>query len=115
MPDFPLQGMGIEEKTISAQFECFMHPIKVRILDNEYMIKSQEEEERVHEIAAYVNDKLLEIIEQTEGLTESKRAILVALNIASDYFQVIKERDDLRSRIDQKTESLIHSIDSMMD
>ena len=91
-----------------------MQPIRVRIRDYEYLIKGEENEEQVYRIAEYVNDKLKEIEEETRGLTEKKAAILAALNIASDYFQLLKERDEMLSNIRKKTETLIYNIDSAM-
>lgn len=90
-------------------------PVKVRILDNEYLIKSEVEDiEEVYRIAEYVNEKVNEIIENSEGLSEKKTAILAALHIASDYFQVLKDRDDLLANIHQRSKALIYSIDSLM-
>ena len=91
-----------------------VQPIKVRILDHEYLVKSDEDEEQVHRIADYVNDKLIEAKDHTKGLSEKKTAILAALNIASEYFQLLKEQDDLLVRFRQRTESLIQNIDSVM-
>jgi hypothetical protein len=39
--------------------------------------------------------------------------ILTALNIAGDYFQALKERDDLLDNVRERSESLIHNIDSL--
>jgi cell division protein ZapA (FtsZ GTPase activity inhibitor) len=90
-------------------------PVKVRILDNEYLIKSEDEDiEEVYKIAEYVNEKVNEIIQNSEGLSEKKTAILAALHIASDYFQLLKERDDLLANIHQRSKALIYSIDSLM-
>lgn len=90
-------------------------PVKVRIFDNEYLIKSEEEDiEEVYKVAEYVNQKIQEIIENSEGLSEKKTAILAALHIASDYFQLLKERDDLLANIHQRSKALIYSIDSLM-
>lgn len=89
-----------------------MKQVKVKIYDQEYIIKSEENQEPLDRIADYVNEKLREIEDNTEGLSEKKMAILVALNIASDYFQVLKERDELSKNIRQKTASLIDHIDS---
>ena len=88
-------------------------PVKVKILDNEYLIKSEEDIEKVNEIAEYVNNKAREINDSTEGLSEKKTIILTALNIASDYFQVLKERDALLTSIRQRSEALICNIDSL--
>jgi cell division protein ZapA len=90
-------------------------PVKVKILDSEYLIKSDEEDiEKVYKIAEYVNEKIKEINDSTEDLTAKKTAILTALNIAGDYFQVLKERDDLLINIRERSEALIHNIDSFM-
>jgi cell division protein ZapA len=90
-------------------------PVKVTILDNEYLIKSEEDDiEKVYKIAEYVNEKIKEINDSTEDLSAKKTAILTALNIAGDYFQVLKERDDLLISIRKRSEALIHNIDSFM-
>ncbi len=91
-----------------------MQPIKVKILDQEYLIKSEEDSEQVYRIAEYVNEKLREIKDNTEGLSEKKVAMLAALTIASEYFQLLKERDDLSTNIRQRTKTLIYTIDSVM-
>ena len=91
-----------------------MQAVKVRILDREYLITSEEGQEQVQRIAEYVNEKLREVRDNTEGLSEKKTAILAALNIASEYFNLLKERDDLLARLQQRTELLIHNIDSVM-
>jgi cell division protein ZapA len=88
--------------------------VKVRILDREYLVTSEEDQEQVQRIAEYVNEKLREVQNDTEGLSEKKTAILAALNIASEYFLLLKERDDLLARLRQRTELLIHNIDSVM-
>ncbi|MEE9420070.1 MAG: cell division protein ZapA [Desulfatiglandaceae bacterium] len=89
-------------------------PIRVRILDHEYLLKSDENEELVQEIAQFVNDKLMEIGHGTDRLSEAKVAILAAFHIASDYFQVLKERDGLKRDIQERARSLNYQIDSIM-
>jgi cell division protein ZapA (FtsZ GTPase activity inhibitor) len=90
-------------------------PIKVKILDNEYLIKSEEEDiEKVYKIAEYINEKVNEINNNSEGLSEKKAVILTALNIAGDYFQALKERDDLIDNIRQRSKALVSNIDSSM-
>lgn len=91
-----------------------VQPVKVRILDHEYLVKSQEDDEEVYRIAEYVTEKLREIKDNTEGLSERKTAILAALHIASEYFQLVKERDELVDKLRQRTEALIYNIDSAM-
>ncbi len=91
-----------------------MQPIKVRILDSEYLIKTEEDEEWVLRIAEYVGAKLKEVQEHTDGLTGKKEAILAALDIASDYFQLLRERDQTQATLRKRTETLIGNIDSVL-
>ncbi len=98
----------------SGGVTTLQEPVKVKILNQEYLIKSEEDTEEIYKVAEYVNEKLNEIKDNAEGLSEKKTAILAALNIASDYFQVLKERDDLSTNIRQRTKALIYNIDSVM-
>ena len=89
-----------------------MEPVKVRIHDQEYLLKSDGDADQIEEIADYVNRKLTDVQEGTEGLSDRKVAILAALSIAGEYLQVRKERDEIKGRIRKKTDTLINIIDS---
>jgi len=91
-----------------------METVKVRIRNAEYLVQGEDGEQQVQRIADYVNDKLKQIEQSTEGLSEKRTAILAALDIAGDYFQILKEREDLVSKLRNRTQILIHSIDSVM-
>jgi cell division protein ZapA len=91
-----------------------MEPVKVRIRNTEYLVQSEDNEEQVQKIADYVNDKLKEIEEGAEGLSEKRTAILAALDIAGDYFQILKDKEDMLASLRQRTQSLIRSIDSVL-
>ena len=91
-----------------------MQPIKVRIFGHEYLLKAEEDAARALRVAEYVNEKLKEVQDNVEGLSEKKMAILVALNIASDYFQLVKEREEMLADIRRRADLLISNIDSTM-
>jgi len=86
--------------------------VKLRIRDQEYMVKSDGSEEEILRIAEYVNAKIEEA--STEGLSEKKTAVLAALHIASDYFQALKEKEEAFARKRKQTEALINHIDSII-
>jgi len=88
-------------------------PIRVRILDHEYLLRSDEDEERVKEIAEFVNAKLTEIKNSGASLSEDKAAILAAFYVASDYFEVLKEREALAKQIEARIRALNDQIDSV--
>ena len=90
--------------------------IKIKILDNEYLIRSKgNDTENVYKIAEYVNEKLKETDENSSGISEKKAAILTALNIASDYFNLLDERNKLLEEIQNKSQSLISVINSKIN
>jgi cell division protein ZapA len=91
-----------------------MEPVKVRIRNAEYLVQSEDNEQQVQKVADYVNEKLKEIEEGAEGLSEKRTAILAALDIAGDYFQIVKEKENLLASLRQRTQSLIRSIDSVL-
>jgi cell division protein ZapA len=91
-----------------------MESVKVKIRNAEYLVQGEDDEQQVQRIADYVNDKLKEIEQGTEGLSEKRTAILAALDIAGDYFEILREKEDLLSKVGQRTRSLIRSIDSVM-
>lgn len=87
-------------------------PIRIRILDHEYLLRSDEDEDRVKEIAEFVNAKLGEIRNSGANLSEGKAAILAAFHVASDYFQALRERDELAKYVESRIRSLNEEIDA---
>jgi len=93
-------------------------PVKVIILGQEYLIRSDEDGELVHKIAAYVNEKVDEIRTQSDGLSDKKIAILTALNIASEYFQLLddlNEREKLSADIHNRMKKIMININDVID
>ena len=69
--------------------------VRVKILDHEYLIRSEEEEAQVRQVAEFVDETFREIRDNSQGLSETKTAILAAFHIASEFFQALKDRDVL--------------------
>ncbi len=85
--------------------------VRVEILGREYVVKGDEGEERVRKVAAYVNQKIKEISESAKTVSTLNAAILAAMNIANDYFQILEEEKTYRQDYDSKAEHLIALID----
>ena len=90
-------------------------PVKVIILDQEYLIRSDEDKELVTKIADYVNEKITEIRAQSAGLSDKKLAILTALNIASEYFQLLDESEKLSADIYKRMKKIMVNINDAID
>ena len=86
---------------------------RVEILGREYTVKSDDGEERVKKIAAFVNQKIKEVTEKTQTVTSVNVAILAALNIADEYFRSIEKQSRIQN-IDARSGRLIELIDAQL-
>lgn len=79
--------------------------VVVSIFDQEYVVKSQEEEQYVRELAAYLDRKMRDIQEKSPHLTPHKVAVLAALNLVDELFKVRREYEGLLELIEQTKKS----------
>ena len=87
-------------------------PVRVKILDQEYLIRSEEGEEQIKRVADFVDERFREIRAQSQGLSDTKTAILAAFHIAGEYFQVLNDRNDLEKDFQNRVRALNMHIDS---
>ena len=85
--------------------------VTIRIKDTEYSIRGSDDREQMLKVAEYVDKKLREISEFKQELSEDKKAILTALDIAGDYFQLIKEKEVLLAEINNRSKRLLQHLD----
>jgi cell division protein ZapA len=88
--------------------------VTIKIRDREYTVRGADEKEQMVTVAAYVNQKLQEISGSSKGLNDEKTAILAALDIAGDYFQLIKEKEDLLREINNRSQKLILNVNTLL-
>jgi len=89
-------------------------PIRVRILEQEYLVRSDGDEEGVQKIARFVDECLRRVRAGSEGLPEKKAAILAAFNIASEYFQAVEEKEALAKDIQARAAALVRQIEQSL-
>jgi len=85
--------------------------ITIRIKDTEYAIRGSDDREQILKAAEYVDKKLREINKFKAELSEDKKAVLTALDIAGDYFQLIKEKEVLLAEINNRSKRLLQRLD----
>jgi cell division protein ZapA len=88
--------------------------VKIEIFGQEYTIKSDADEHHVRMIANYLNEKIDDIISNTDVTTRFNVAILAALNVAHDYFSLKEDHERLIEAVENRTKKLIQSIDSQI-
>ena len=72
--------------------------VKVKIYGQEYVIVGEKTKEEIIQVAAHVDMKMQEVTEAAKaaGVVPSNIAVLSAVNIASEYFQVLEEMEELK-------------------
>ena len=86
---------------------------QIKILGQELAVLSDAEDEQVHDIVSYVNDKMEEILKSSSGLRTLDVAILAALNISEEFFKLKGVSEDLCDRLERRSEQLIQLIENV--
>jgi cell division protein ZapA len=85
--------------------------VKVNIYGNEYSIMGEAEPEYILKLAEYIDTKMKEIGKSVTSGNTAQVAILAALNIADEYFQLQNIKSDVTGEMEQKTKALISMLD----
>jgi len=72
--------------------------VKVKIYGQEYIIAGDMPKEDIIKVAAYVDNKMMEIAESAKaaGAATSNVAVLSAVNITSEHFKMLEDMEDLK-------------------
>ncbi len=73
---------------------------KVEIFGQEYKIKGAGDPGYIHRIAGYVDSKMREIAHSSGIMSQSRIAILAALNIADELYQEREGREKVKEELD---------------
>ena len=85
--------------------------IEVSIFGQNYTILGDAAPDYMNELARYVDDKMREITKQTSTISSAKVAILTALNLADEIFQLREEQTKLDNDLVKRSKNLIEIID----
>jgi cell division protein ZapA len=88
--------------------------IHVSIFGVEYSIKGDVDEETTRQVAKYVHAKMTEIHENTASHDHLKIAVLSALNIAGELFE-LKKKEEEEGRILQEMKGKVNSLSGKID
>ena len=65
---------------------------QVEIFGQTYSVRAEGESGYIHDLARFVDSRMKEVAEKTATVDTTKIAILAALNISDDLYQVEKKR-----------------------
>ena len=91
--------------------------VRVNIFGQEYVIKTTADPQYIKEVAAYVNEKMIEIEESGIDATSQqlKIAVLASMNITDELFMRKKNQSNLINKIETKTLAITEFIDEKIE
>ena len=87
--------------------------LKVKILGQDYVIRSSAGQKYLNEVSAYVNEKMEEIM--ASGIDNSQQlriAVLAAMNITDELFSYKKDKQKFVDKVEAKTLAITEFIDN---
>ena len=76
----------------------------VKIFGQVYNLTCEGQEDYLKELAAFVDSRMREIARTTQNVDTLKTAVLTALNIADEYFQLKKTTEHSQSSVRNESE-----------
>ena len=84
---------------------------EISILNQKFVLKSEDDEKYLHKIADYVNQKAYEIQANAQSVSTLRVALLVALNLADEYFKLQKKQKEKSEHLEIEVQKLIAMVD----
>lgn len=88
--------------------------LTVEIYGQTYQLRGEGREDRIYELADYLDEQMNEIAEQTSEVDSLNIAILAALNIADSYF-TLRESGEPGEIPEGKVNNLIEMLDDCLE
>jgi cell division protein ZapA len=89
--------------------------LRVNIFGSEYVLRADENEAYVKQVAEYVDEKMREIDRSQAINSNLKIAILAALNIADELLQSQEYREKLVKEIDEESREMNRSLEEALE
>ena len=87
---------------------------RVKVFDQTYSIRAEKDPEYISRVAEFVDGRMREIAQGTSTVDTLRVAVLAALNIADEYFQLRQKYSDTDKAIGQKALALVGALDQIL-
>lgn len=85
--------------------------IEIKVLGQKFTIRSDSDEDYVHEVAQFVDQKMTEVASSSKTVSSLNIAILAAMNIADEFMKYKKDKEKVCDIAEKKIKSVIELID----
>ena len=85
--------------------------VNIRILGQEYKVKTGGDDKRIQSLSRYVNEKVLDVQHSGNAISTMELVAVVMLNMADDVMNAKAELQTYKETIAGRIDQLIHNID----
>jgi cell division protein ZapA len=89
--------------------------VKIEIYDQTYSIQADGNENYLNELAAYVDGKMRTVAEAARTVDSLKVAVLAALNIADEMFQLKQRQEKLEGPLRKRVEKCVALVEKALE
>lgn len=90
-------------------------PVKIEIYDQVYNVSSEQNEEYLKELAAFVDGKMRSVAEATRMVDSLKVAVLAALNISDELFTLRQRQQQIEGPLRQRVEKCVAIVEKALE
>ena len=90
--------------------------LKVKILGQDYGVRSSAGQKYLNEVSSYMNEKMNEV--KASGIDDSQQlriAVLAAMNITDELFTYKKEKNIFIEKVEAKTKAITEFIENRIE
>lgn len=87
--------------------------VTVEILDQKFTFMTDASPDRVEKVAEFVNNALSQALARSKKPTAYHAAILVALNSADRYFELLEKHDEFKSSVSDRSKKILGMLESV--
>ena len=91
-----------------------MKSIKIKIYNREYNIKTDADEEYIHSLASFLEERLKENTSQVIDLNIPYPLLLAVFQIADDFFRTKTELEEFKKRAEDRSKQLVRILDDAL-
>jgi len=88
--------------------------VEVKIYNQTYYIRGEGDAEYIHELAAYVDQRMNEVAAGTMTADSLRVAILAALNIADELYKMRRKIDQIDNTINERSTEFSQLLDNLL-
>ena len=91
-----------------------MRRVRISVLNNDYFIKTDADEEHMNQIANYLEGKFKEASPGSENVVAPRQFLLATLKIADEFFKLKREFEEFKKSAEERSESLVNLLDNSL-